>query len=181
MIIKSQPSISDTQIHEPKPINEKEAARIIEVQSYSPRESRASKQSDQSSTFLRVPAIDERREIYPTMITTSRGTSAPTFYTVRYASKASIIRRETEKFTIADALADFRRKNKENAENLKKPNSSIDLTDKQLRAFEHPEDTEKSKIISTLKEKRRKEIQLEKLEIKLERERKKKAELQKIK
>lgn len=123
-----------------------------------------------SSDLLKAPSIDSREGFYPKENTETRGTSAPAFYTIKTASTPPTTKTK-DKMNVSEMLDEFRNRVKIDNQNIKL-NSSINLSDKQMRGFEYPQDMERSKIISGILDKQKKERERKILEAKMEWERK---------
>jgi hypothetical protein len=168
--LKTQPIIkeaiserSDVDIDEFRGNNE----RVL----FSRQDSTISRTSSDSNGFLRVPSIDSRETFYPPVNTENRGTSAPIFYSIKYASRPPTAKTK-DKMNIAEMIVEFRNKVKVDTDNLRNAYGSVDLSEQQFKAFEYPQDIEKSKIISDILDKQRQAREMKVLEEKKEWERK---------
>ena len=115
-----------------------------------------SKSSSDSNGFLKIPPIDAREDFYPPANTSSRGTSAPVFYTVKAASRPVSSKIKTDKMSIPEMITEFRNQLKLDANELRHAHSALDLNEEQMKAFEYPRETSKAKIVAGLIEKKTK-------------------------
>jgi hypothetical protein len=141
-----------------RPVNQKRQSSSISKAS-----TQSSFYSTNTSGLLKAPSTDSRDGFYPTEHNTeNRGTSAPAFYTVKTATNLPTAKAK-DKMEVSEMLAEFRNK-------LKIDN--INLNEKQIRGFEYPKETERSKIISGILDKQKQEKEKLILQAKLEWERK---------